>query len=173
MDSEKLKKQIDEQMNKAFWDIILEDLNSKPPKTDYITKLLNEIIDILCSFNPNKTKLNDNIKSSLKYDNVIEMMPEIINNLINWIEKFQQPACDYITNNWKIEFKNYLNNDYENITHFIIKFLKEYYSHILKIRKDVYNARERIINGESVIPPEHRIEVKGNNGIPDKINTGK
>lgn len=168
-----MEKQIKEQMEKTYWDIILNDLQIYPPKTDHIEKNLKEIIEILCSFNPNRKNLNEKVIDSLKYENIIDSMPQIINELINWIERFQQPAFDNLTNSWRKEFINIFNNDNPNIPSFIVKFMKEYYEHILKVRDVVYAARRRILNGESPIPPEYRQEIKGENGIPKNIKSGK
>ena len=60
-----------------------------------------------------------------------------------------------------------------NYTDFIITFLQDYYIHIEKVYKEVWEARKRLIHGENIVPPEHRPVVKGKNGVPFDMKTGK
>ena len=39
------------------------------------------------------------------------------------------------------------------------------------VYKETWEARKRIANGESAVPPEQRI-VSGKNGIPDNMKSG-
>ena len=47
---ERMEKQIREQMNIAFFDLIDEKVNSEKPDYEWITKLYQEIRDRLCGF---------------------------------------------------------------------------------------------------------------------------
>ena len=40
------------------------------------------------------------------------------------------------------------------------------------VYKETWEARKRLANGESAVPPEHRISNSGKNGVPDKMKTG-
>ena len=51
-------------------------------------------------------------------------------------------------------------------------FFKQYYEHIEVVYKEVWEARQRLVNGENVIPPQHRPVVKGKNGVPDVMRSG-
>ena len=62
-----------------------------------------------------------------------------------------------------------LNENYGNDA--IIKFLKEYYDHTEKVYKNLWEARQRLVNGENVVPPEYRPQ--GENGVPKNMRTGK
>ena len=164
-----MDEQIQEQNFKALYGLIRHDLLQEPPNTVHISKLVAELVNGLCKFVPNKSQLHIKIKEDIlreTFDN--ETMPYIILGLINWIEKFQAPVYDTMTNKWR--------KDFEATTtpiDFIIKFLQEYYEHVEKVYKEVWDARKRLINNESIIPPEHRPVVTGSNGIPDIIRSGK
>jgi len=164
---EKLNEQIKEQCHKAFYDIIRSDLEKSPPNTEHLATLINELADNLCKFIPSKKNIHKKIKEDIIQDEInINTMSSIILGLINWIEKFQAPVYDKVTRKWKDDFKTA-----QNYNDFIIQFLQEYYLHIEKMYKEVFDARKRLINNDSIIPPEHR--AKGNNGIPGIIKTGR
>ena len=55
---------------------------------------------------------------------------------------------------------------------FISQFLEEYYNHTEMVYKEVWEARKRISNNESAVPPEHRPVVKGKNGVPEQMKSG-
>ena len=122
---------------------------------------------------PSKKTLHTQIKKDIYQENInIETMPTIIYGLISWIEKFQSPADDIITNKWKNEFKN--TQDYiQDYTQYIVTFLQEYYEHSEKVYKNVWDARKRLVSGENIIPPEHRPKIEGTNGIPSNMKTGR
>ena len=169
MNLETLQKNIEFQYKKAFFDSLKDDLNQDPPKTEHIQKLILELMNGLCKFVPSKQNIHEKIKQDIIQENItFETMPNIILGLINWIETFQSPNDDKITNKWKQSFKSST-----NYTDFIITFLQDYYIHIEKVYKEVWDARKRLIQGENIVPPEHRPVVKGKNGVPFDMKTGK
>ena len=60
-----------------------------------------------------------------------------------------------------------------NYNEFIVKFLREYYEHAEKMYNELWEARKRLLNNENIVPPEHRPVVKGKNGIPDVMKSGR
>jgi signal recognition particle GTPase len=156
------KKQIEIQMKKAFFDKLTEDFNATPPKTGHIS-----LCDSLCKFVPSKTNIHKKIQQELLIKDIsLETMSHLILSLIKWIEMFQAPVYDKKTKDWK---NNLVKCD--NCTNYLINFLKEYYEHIELVYKEVCEARHRLINGESVIPPEHRPTI---NSLADiKMKSGK
>jgi hypothetical protein len=141
----------------------------EPPSTTRVSKLIAELVDGLCKFVPSKAPLHARIKEDILPETVdIETMPRIVLGLIDWIEKFQAPAYDTVTERWRNEF-----NAATSPADFIVRFLDEYHNHIEKMYKEVWDARTRLVNNESVIPPEHRPVVTGRDGIPDIIKTGR
>jgi len=160
---------MEEQVREAFFESIRQDLLQEPPRTAHISKLIAELVDGLCKFVPSKAQLHAKIKEDILPETVdIEAMPRIVLGLINWIERFQAPVYDTVTNKWRDELQAATRP-----VDFVVKFLGEYYDHIEKTYKEVWGARKRLVNNESVIPPEHRPVVTGRNGIPDVIKTGK
>lgn len=114
-----MEKQIEEQFQKAFFDILNED---GPESTDYIRKLLNEIIDKLCLFVPNRIDIHQKIKDDFNG----EINWDIQIKLLNWIEKFQAPLYDSITDKWKKKCPEPIGD-----------FLKKYYKHIEMMYKEI------------------------------------
>ena len=147
-------------------DNIYNDLNADPINTKNILFILEDLSNALCKFVPSKKNIHKKIKQDLlSYEINLHTMSRLILSLINWIKKFQAPVHDKITDKWCKEFKKT-----DNYPRFIQQFLKEYYQHVEKSYKEVWEARKRLVNNESVIPEEHR--PKGKNGIPDKIRSG-
>ncbi len=172
---DKFKKDLDDmnsrlavEMRKAFFDKLHSDFKEMPPKTEHITICIKELVDGLCKFVPSRTALHDKIKEEIIYDEVnIETMPYIIGGLIKWIEQFQAPVHDKVTRKWRENYKNC--KDYAD---FLRDFFSEYYEHIEIVHKELWEARKRLVNGESVVPPQHRPVVKGSNGVPDIMRSG-
>ena len=86
--------------------------------------------------------------------------------LIFSIQQFQSPNDDKFTKKMLSDVSNNFNNES------IIVFLSEFYDHTEKVYKELWEARQRLVNGENIIPPEHRKQVKGKNGIPFNMKTG-
>ena len=139
------------------------DIDNNPPILTNIIKLLEQFINGLCMFCPSKTELNKEIKNSFPSKIEPSDTLNIIDKLIYWIEQFQSPADDKIT-------RNMYPKSYDNES--IIQFLSEFYDHTEKVYKDTWDARKRLVNGENIVPPEHRKIIKGKNGIPDNIKSG-
>ena len=89
-----------------------------------------------------------------------------MDRLIHWIEQFQAPIHDQTTNQWREDFKQTT-----NYTEFICQFVVKYKNHTELVYKDTWEARKRIANNESAIPPEYR--ATGENGIPDNMKSGR
>ena len=159
---------MEKQMREVFYESIRQDLSQDPPNTLHVSKLVAELVDGLCKFVPSKTQLHVKIKEDILSETLdIETMPSTIFGLINWIEKFQAPIYDTVTNKWRDEFKAT-----DSLVDFIVKFLHEYYTHVEKMYKETWEARRRLVDNESIIPPEHRPVVTGKNGIPDVMKSG-
>ena len=143
-----------------------KDISETPPKLDNISQLLKQFVDGLCKFCPSKTELNNEIRNRFP----VHINPGhtllVMEKLIFTIEQFQSPCDDKIT---KKMFSN-VSNNFNNES--IIVFLSDFYDHTDKVYKDVWEARQRLINGENIVPQEHRKQVVGKNGIPFDMKTG-
>ena len=163
--------QIKTQFTKAFYDILRTDLNKTPPNTVLMRKLIVELVEALYKFVPSKKSIHNKIRSEILCDTIdINTMPTIIISLIKWIKMFQAPVYDKKTSDWTNKLKSC-----ENCTEFIIKFLQEYYEHVEICYKELWEARERLINGENVVPLKYRTpsNTKGVDGVPSNMKTGK
>ena len=164
---ENIKLQLETQFKKAFFDKVKEDLSKSPPDVEHITVIIEELVNGLCKFVPNKPEIHGFIKDDIFVKNIgFETMPRIIDRLIHWIEQFQAPIHDSVTKGWRDDYRNA-----KNYSEFISDFLEKYYSHTEMVYKETWEARKRIANGESAVPPEQRI-VSGKNGIPDNMKSG-
>ena len=143
-----LNKQIENSFYEVFWNLLDDDLNQNPPNFDHVKILLNEIIQILCDFVPNRTDIHTDIKTLLDR----EITWDIIHELIKWIECFQPPIYDSIT-------KNMFNKKYEKLS----TFLKEYYLHLEKVHKSIHDYRKKIQENKTM----------SKNNIPNQMNSGK
>ena len=169
MDQDEFDELLRNETRMAYFDIIRKDLVKDPPDTENIRIIIDQLIDALCKFVPSKVEIHKKIKADIYQENITSTtMPNIVYGLINWIEQFQSPADDKVTNLWKDDFQNT-----PNYVEYIVKFLEEYYDHSEKVYREVWEARKRFVSGESVVPPEHRPKVEGNNGIPTNIRTGR
>jgi len=150
----------------ALFNQLKKDISETPPKLDNISQLLKQFVDGLCKFCPSKTELNNEIRNRFP----VHINPEhtllVMEKLIFTIEQFQAPCDDKITKKMLSNVSNNFNNES------IIVFLSDFYDHTEKVYKDVWEARQRLINGENIVPQEHRKQVIGKNGIPFNMKTG-
>tara|TARA_B100001250_G_scaffold200553_1_gene171977 strand:- start:62 stop:538 length:477 start_codon:yes stop_codon:yes gene_type:complete len=150
----------------ALFNQLKKDISETPPKLDNISQLLKQFVDGLCKFCPSKTELNNEIRNRFP----VHINPEhtllVMEKLIFTIEQFQAPCDDKITKKMLSNVSNNFNNES------IIVFLSDFYDHTEKVYKDVWEARQRLINGENIVPHEHRKRVIGKNGIPFNMKTG-
>lgn len=150
----------------ALFNQLKKDISETPPKLDNISQLLKQFVDGLCKFCPSKTELNNEIRNRFP----VQINPEhtllVMEKLIFTIEQFQAPCDDKITKKMLSNVSNNFNNES------IIVFLSDFYDHTEKVYKDVWEARQRLINGENIVPQEHRKQVVGKNGIPFNMKTG-
>lgn len=169
MNPNPLEESLKTQAKKAFFEGLKKDLQETPPKTDHIREIINELIEALYKFVPSKKTLHEQIKKDIYQETIsLETMPLIVYGLINWIEKFQCPMDDKVTKKWREEFVKT-----QDCSTCIVTFLQEYYEHSEKVYHDVWEARQRLVSGENIIPPEHRPQIEGTNGIPRNMKTGK
>jgi uncharacterized coiled-coil DUF342 family protein len=133
-----MEEQIKEQYEKAFWDL----LDQEPPNMEHIGKILDEIKQILYSFVPRRVDLHHKINNDLSG----EIEWDFQHKLLAWVEKFQAPAYDQFTQSWRKRLPQKLS-----------EFLKKYYEHLKKIRKEI---------------DQYHQKVGGNNGVPSVIKTG-
>jgi hypothetical protein len=160
---------------------LINELSSTPPIFKTIIIIIEELTTGLCKFVPGKPLLHKDIRNSVKVDGLcINTMHIVINGLIGWIEKLHAPVYDIVTSTWRDDFmKMYTPRDkytFDKMMCFTIKFLDEYYTHMEKMYKEVWDARKRLVNGDNVIPPKHRKvynDIEKQSGIPSNIKSGR
>lgn len=142
-----MEKQIEEQMKKAFFDLIDENVNSKNPDYDWVVKLYSEMIDRILSFVKKDGKTYLEIKKSFDIDLFKQMiendvfdfnsMLNLINVMFYWLEKLQAPVRDEYSKEAKLRI---LSSDPTKIISF---FLKEVHICIDNIEKDLITFIEQ------------------------------
>jgi hypothetical protein len=143
-----MEKQIEEQLYKAFFNMLNHD---GPESEEWLKKLLQEIIEKLCLFVPNRNDIHEEIKNDLGG----QVDWDIQKKLIVWIEKFQAPIHDTMTQEWK-------NNEPQKIG----DFLNKYYEHIEQVYKEIQKTKEALANDENIFNP-----VTGE--LPTKMRSGR
>ena len=141
-------------------------LNQYPPNTEYIQQILDIFKEALFKFVPNKPDIHQFINDDLPLETLdTPTVAAIVDRFIHWIEQFQAPIHDRVTTQWREDLKKTT-----NYTDFICQFVVEYKNHSEMVYKETWDARKRIANNESAVPPEHR--ATGENGIPDNMKSG-
>ena len=107
-----MEDQIKIQMHRAFFDLLD---NEGSESYDHIRSLLNEIVDTLCGFVPNRTDIHIKIREELGD----EIGWDVQQKLLGLIEVFQAPIYDQVTSEWK-----------KKCPEPIGQFLKKYYATI-------------------------------------------
>jgi hypothetical protein len=96
--------QIKEQMHKAFFDLIDQNVNSEKPDYEWITRLYIEIRNRLCLYIKKDSKTYKQILEEFDEKLFFQMcstevfdyiaMCKLINNSFDWIKKLQAPIRD-------------------------------------------------------------------------------
>jgi len=150
MDFEKINIQINENMNKAFFNLIDETVNSNNPDYKWITSLYIEIRDRLSKFLKKDSKtykqlyseFDENLFHQMISNDVFykESMINLIDNTFGWIEKLQAPVRDESTKEAKMRV---LTSEPNRI---VSSFLKEVHYCINFIEDDMVNFFKNIEN---------------------------
>ncbi len=123
-----MEQQIREAYEKAFWDLVDQD----PPNLEHIRKLVDEVVDILCNFVPSRTDIHAMIREDLGG----EVDWHIQEKILVWVQRFQAPIYDQVTDKWK-----------RNLPEKLSEFLKKLYEHLEKINKQVWEERKKLSSG--------------------------
>ena len=141
------------------------DIDENPPNLTNISKLLEQFVDGLTKFCPSKTELNKEIRErfpkQIKPEDTLLIMRKLIFSMSNF-------NLQMMINLQRKCFQMYQIISIMNPS----LFLSEFYDHTEKVYKELWEARQRLVNGENIIPPEHRKQVKGKNGVPFDMKTG-
>ena len=160
-------------MNEYF-EQIEKDLSLDPPDLQRVSRMVTELTDGLCKFVPSKKELHEQIRSEILGEDGVttEKLYSIVTGLIKWIKKFQCPVDDPYVDEWLEDFLKV--DPIAGYSAFIKRFLKEYYDHTEKVYMQTWEARRRLVNRESIIPPEHRPQPpEGKDGVPSQMKSGR
>jgi hypothetical protein len=116
---DKFKDHFKSVFEKAYWDILINELKSTPKKYNQLVNILNEIRNLFCSLVPSRKDLHIEFHENIDTD-LIKQMAEnnaldgltvynIVNYIINLILKLQPPDMDEATLIWR----NNVNKSFE------------------------------------------------------------
>ncbi len=147
---EKIEIQIKEQMYKAFFDLIDENINSDTPDCIWLTNLFSEIKMRLLNIVKKDGKIYKKIDTDFDIELFKQMIENkvfhyesvlnLINNSFYWIFQLQAPVRDEYTNKAKQKILE------SEPTKIISTFLKELHICIDYIYEDIISYNERISN---------------------------
>ena len=139
-------------MQKAFWDLIENDLKSEPQRFDHLMILIDEIKNKLKGFVPNRTDIHKELDeiidiSFLKHlFDEKSMNPKHFFELINFIVKklkcFCAPYMDKEINEWESIVYKKMENQIE-YAYFIPFFFKQTYKYIEMIEIDIQKIKSK------------------------------
>ena len=141
-----LNDQIKETMQKAFWDLIKDDLKAEPQRFDHLIKLIVEIRERLKTITPNRKDLHKEFDENLDDAFLKHLFKEkslgpehffnLIMFLINKIKIYIAPYMDKDVDRWEIQVTAELHNGIE-YSEFIPKFFLSLYNYIQIIEDDI------------------------------------
>lgn len=143
-----LENQIKETFEKAFWDLLKEDLELNPQKFDHLMILIKEIKEKLISFTPNNTKLINEINEVIDIDFLNHIFESngldpnhffnLVKFLINKIKTYSAPYMDKEIEEWEKDVFKKLENDI-NYAEFIKYFFTKLHYFLDIIHNDIQN----------------------------------
>ena len=108
-----MEMQIKDQMHKAFWNLIKDDLNKEPQNFDHLIILIEEIMSKLINLTPHRTDLHNELQEVLDPSFLKHIFTEkamdpqhffnLIIFLINQLKKNCAPYMDSIINKWEVD----------------------------------------------------------------------
>lgn len=140
-----IERQINEQMVKAFFDLIDENVNSDKPNFDWITQLYIEIRDRLAKYLKPESKMYKNLENDFDVElfrqmienNVFDInsLISLVNNTFDWVLKLEAPVRNSTT---REALTRVLNSKPEKM---ISTFLREIHICLNQIDEDteIYN----------------------------------
>ncbi len=144
----KIEEQIKEQMNKAYFDIIDQTVNSETPDYEWLKNLYIEIRDRLCFFIKKESKVYKQIHNEFDVELFYQMitndvfdaksMYSLVECTFKWIENLQAPIRDEST----LEAKNRVFKSESK--KMISTFLKEVHICINNIEEDLQSYLSKI-----------------------------
>jgi hypothetical protein len=129
------------------------ELTQTPPATTELHRYLEMLADALCRFVPSKVAMHERIRADiLGHSDVLGALDPIAAALVKWIKCFHAPADDAKAD----ALLGALRDPAPPLAQKVLRFLPAYCAHAETTYLEVWQARRRLIEGGSVIPPEHR-----------------
>ena len=137
---------MEEQIREQMTKAFWDLVDQDPPDVKQIGNLLEEIKQRLYGIVPNRPDIHHKINDDLPSHDVSWDIQE---KLLKWALLLQAPIYDQKIRSWK-----------HNVPGKLSEFIKKYHEHLDRIYKDIETYRN---------PPT----VKGTNGVPTNLKTGR
>ena len=148
-----LKKHIKETMYNAYWNILENELNSKPPVYTQLLNILTEICDMFCEFVPNRPDIQQEIKDRIDIDLIKNMVEhsafddenlyKLTTYIISLIKKFQPPVMDEEVEEWERGMLHIMSQKFD-YTKFLVIFFRSVFNMIQTITTYLKIAAEEL-----------------------------
>jgi hypothetical protein len=151
---DKFKDHVKNIFEKAYWDILINELNSNPKKYTQLIKILNEIRDLFCSLVPSRKDLHKEFYENIDTELIKQMVENnaldnstvfnIVNYIINLVTTLQPPDMDKETLIWKQKIYKSFEEGFEYHV-FLPKFFKTTFDKIDLIKNYIDNFTKKNI----------------------------
>ena len=151
---EDLHTQIQTQMEKAFWDLITQDLKNEPQSFTHLIILITEIKTRLQQLTPHNTKLQIEIEEALDPEFLRTLFENkaldpnhffrLIHFLLFKLKQYSSPSRDSMLEIFTNETLYKLNSSTIVYSDFMPWFFKEVYKHIHYIESDISEVLKQL-----------------------------
>jgi len=156
---EKLKRQVESNMKRAFFDLIETALSSTPPDHEWIARLYAEMRDKLCSLTPNRPDLRAQVQQNLDVAAFADMVRHEafeaadLRNLVSFVfgrlASLCAPARDRDVQQRRSDLEALLAQPGTTFARFAVAFLKSFHTTMEEVEADV----EAFKSGSRARPP--------------------
>ena len=156
---ERINKQIDEVMRKAFYDLLEEKVSSVPPDYEWLVRLYTEMRDRLCNILKETSLIRKEIMESMEPDFFNQLLRENVFNyedfykLIEYVfakcKQLGSPARDEETKLKLNEIKDFIHSGNATFATVVPMFIKNANHCIDNIYDDLYKLKERLVPKQS------------------------
>jgi hypothetical protein len=153
---DKLKKQVELNMKRAFFDSIEQALSTSPPDHEWITRLYAEMRDKLCALTPRRTDLHKRIHEALDVEHFEHMVrhqafdPPDLCKLVSFVFGHVAALCapfrDSEVKQRRMELEDMLVKENVTFANFAVVFLKHFHSTIDDLEKDLEEYRSQYLH---------------------------
>jgi hypothetical protein len=171
---EGLKKQVEDGMRKAFFDLIEKSLSEEQPDAEWIARLYAEMRDKLCALTPRRADLHQQIHEALDVELFETMVrhkafdPADLSKLVSFVFGHLQGLCspsrDAEVQQRRVELEAVMAQPDVTFARFAVMFLKNFHMTIDDIENDMAAFRKTMGNLAPMPTPDTGTPVSSSTG---------